>query len=163
MWYLLSFKRGGPFFKWCIIQTKHILEPSLFPSDWTSQRQGEVPVYYSKEHWYQHPWAQVLESLCVYTRAHVHPQVHLQHQHQNCISRPTLWPSGWVRALRLGCPGFHRFGSWAWTWHCSSSHAEAASHMSQLEGPTTKKYATMYLGALGRKGKNKIKKKKRIV
>ena len=25
-----------------------------------------------------------------------------------------------------------------WTWDCSSNHAEAASHMPQLEGPTTK-------------------------
>ena len=33
---------------------------------------------------------------------------------------------------------------------------EAASHMSQLEGPMTKEYATMYQGALGRKRK-KIK------
>ena len=33
------------------------------------------------------------------------------------------------------CPWFE---SWAWTWHCSSDHAEAASPMPQLEGPTTK-------------------------
>ena len=33
---------------------------------------------------------------------------------------------------------FRRFESWARTWHCSSDHAEAASHMPQLEGPTTK-------------------------
>ena len=31
-------------------------------------------------------------------------------------------------------PGFCQFGSWAQT----SSHVEAASHMPQLEGPTTK-------------------------
>ena len=35
-----------------------------------------------------------------------------------------------------------------------------ASHMPQLEGPTTK-YTTMYWGALGRKRKNKIFKKEK--
>src|SRR3712207_8935383 len=43
-----------------------------------------------------------------------------------------------VRELCLGGPGFHWFGSWAWTWHHSSGHAEAASHVPQLEGATTK-------------------------
>uniref|UniRef100_A0A9L0TAS5 Cyclic nucleotide-binding domain-containing protein n=1 Tax=Equus caballus TaxID=9796 RepID=A0A9L0TAS5_HORSE len=52
-----------------------------------------------------------------------------------------------------GSPVFHWFESWAGTWHCSSNHAEAASHMLQLEGPTTKMYTTMYRGALGRKRK----------
>ena len=33
-----------------------------------------------------------------------------------------------------------QFGSWARTWHCSSGHAEVASHMPQIEGPTTKIY-----------------------
>uniref|UniRef100_A0A9L0T2L7 TAR DNA binding protein n=1 Tax=Equus caballus TaxID=9796 RepID=A0A9L0T2L7_HORSE len=37
-----------------------------------------------------------------------------------------------------GGPVFRWFESWARTWHCSSNHAEAASHMPQLEGPTTK-------------------------
>ena len=36
-----------------------------------------------------------------------------------------------------------------------SSHAEVASHMPQLEGPTTKKYAAMYGGLWGEKGKIK--------
>ena len=31
-------------------------------------------------------------------------------------------------------PGFHQFGSWARTWHHSSSHAEAGSHIAQPEG-----------------------------
>ena len=50
-------------------------------------------------------------------------------------------PHGWVVEFSCSCfgsPGFRRFRSWAWTWHCSSSHAEAVSHMPQLEGPTTK-------------------------
>ena len=45
--------------------------------------------------------------------------------------------------------GFRQFGSWAWTWHCSLGNAEAASHMPQLEGSTTKKYTTMYWGRFG--------------
>ena len=39
-----------------------------------------------------------------------------------------LWPSGWVRALYFGGLGFHRLGSRARTWHCSSGHAEEASY-----------------------------------
>ena len=35
----------------------------------------------------------------------------------------------------------------------STSPAEAASHMTQLEGPKLKLYTTMYWGALGRKRK----------
>ena len=46
--------------------------------------------------------------------------------------------SGWVHVLCFSGPGFWRFESWVWTWHCSSSHAEVASHMPQLEGATTK-------------------------
>ena len=38
----------------------------------------------------------------------------------------------------LNGPGFRQFESWVRTWHRLSSHAEAASHMPQLEGPTTK-------------------------
>ena len=52
--------------------------------------------------------------------------------------------------LRCG-PVFCCFESWAGTRHGLSGHAEAASHMPQLEGPTTKIYTTMYRGALGRK------------
>ena len=43
-------------------------------------------------------------------------------------------------SLHVGGPGFHWFGSWVWTWHSSSSHAETASRMPQLEGATTKIY-----------------------
>ena len=42
--------------------------------------------------------------------------------------------------LWLGGQGFHRFRSWAQTWHRSSGHVEAASHMTQLEGCATKIY-----------------------
>ena len=41
-------------------------------------------------------------------------------------------------------------------WHLSSSHAEVASHMPQLEGPTTKTYNYV----LGRFGEKKAEKKK---
>ena len=50
-----------------------------------------------------------------------------------------------------------RFGSWAQTWYCSLGHVEAASHMPQLEGPTTKIY-NYVLGVFGEK-KAGIKKK----
>ena len=57
---------------------------------------------------------------------------------------------------------FRWFESWAWTWHCSSNQAEAASHMPQLEGPITKNMQLCTGGLWGEKGK-KIKplKKKR--
>uniref|UniRef100_A0A9L0SBL1 Uncharacterized protein n=1 Tax=Equus caballus TaxID=9796 RepID=A0A9L0SBL1_HORSE len=50
------------------------------------------------------------------------------------------WPRG--RVVKFACsaaggPVFRWFESWAQTWHCSSNHAEAASHMPQLGGPTT--------------------------
>ena len=54
-----------------------------------------------------------------------------------------------------GSPAFRRFESWVQTWHCSSSHAEAASHMPQLEGPTTKSIQLCTWGLWGEKGKNK--------
>ena len=44
------------------------------------------------------------------------------------------------------------FGSWAWTWQCSLGHGEVASHMPQLEGPTTKIYNHV-LGGSGEKKK----------
>ena len=49
-------------------------------------------------------------------------------------------------------------------WHRSSSHAEAASHMPQLEGPTTKNIQLCTRELWGEKGKNKktLKKKKEI-
>ena len=37
-------------------------------------------------------------------------------------------------------PGFRRFWSWVRTWHYSSGHAEAASHMPQPEALTTRVY-----------------------
>ena len=55
-----------------------------------------------------------------------------------------------------GGPVFCRFGSWAQTWSCSASHAEAASHMPQLEGPTTKNIQLCTGGLWEEKGKNKI-------
>ena len=52
-----------------------------------------------------------------------------------------------------GSPVFRWFESWARTWHCSSNHAEAASHMPQLEGPTTKNIQLCTGGLWGEKGK----------
>ena len=57
--------------------------------------------------------------------------------------------------LRFGGPGFRQFRSWAWTWHRSSSHAEAASHMPQLEGPTTENIQLCPGGVWREKGKKK--------
>ena len=59
-----------------------------------------------------------------------------------------------VRSTPLWQPRVHQFGSWARTWHCSSGHAEAASHMPQLEGPTTRIYSYV-LGGFGEKKKKK--------
>ena len=52
-------------------------------------------------------------------------------------------PAPWLSVVKFtrsafGGPGFHWFGSWVRTWHCSSGHVEAVSHMPQLEGATTK-------------------------
>ena len=58
-----------------------------------------------------------------------------------------------------GSPVFRWFKSWARTWHCSSNHTEAVSHMPQLEGPTTKNVQLCIGGLWGEKGKNKIIKK----
>ena len=74
------------------------------------------------------------------------------------------WPRG--RVVKFACsaaggPVFRWFESWARTWHCSSDHAEAASHMPQLEGPTTKNIQPCTGGLWGEKGKNKIFKKKK--
>src|SRR3712207_1525940 len=73
------------------------------------------------------------------------------------------WPCG--RMVKLarsaaGGPVFRWFESWGRTWHCSSNHAEAASHMPQLQGPTTKNIQLCTGGLWGEKGKNKILKKK---
>ena len=32
---------------------------------------------------------------------------------------PTPWLTGWVCMLHFRGPGFHWFGSWAWTWQGS--------------------------------------------
>ena len=71
---------------------------------------------------------------------------------------PAPWPSGWVR---FGGPGFLQFRSWAQTGHHSSGHAEAVSHMPQLEGPTTKSTQLCTGGLRGEKGKIKSSKKKK--
>ena len=60
-----------------------------------------------------------------------------------------------------GGPVFRWLESWVRTWHCSSSHTEAASYMPQLEGPTTKNIQQCTGGLWGEKGKNKIFKKKK--
>ena len=52
-----------------------------------------------------------------------------------------------------GGPVFRQFQSWVRTWHCSSNNAEAASHMSQLERPTTKNIQLCAGGRWGEKGK----------
>ena len=59
--------------------------------------------------------------------------------------------------LCCGGPGFHWFKSWVQTWHHSLSHAEAASHMPQLEGPTTKNIQLYTGGLWGEKGKKNLK------
>ena len=64
------------------------------------------------------------------------------------------WPSGWVLALCCGGPGFCRIGSWARTWHRSSGHAEAASHMPQLEDPQLTVHNCV-LGGFGEKKEGK--------
>ena len=69
------------------------------------------------------------------------------------------WPCGRVVKLArsaAGGPVFRWFDSWAQRWHCSSSHAEAASHMPQLEGPTTKNIQLCPGGFGEKKEKNKI-------
>ena len=66
------------------------------------------------------------------------------------------WPRGRVVKFArsaAGGPVFRWFESWAGTWHCSSNHAEAVSHMPQLEGPTTKNHQLCTGGLWGEKGK----------
>ena len=62
------------------------------------------------------------------------------------------------RTLLQAGPVLCWFESWSQTWHCSSNHAEAASHMPQLEGPTTKNIQLCTGRLLGEK--EKLKKKK---
>ena len=66
------------------------------------------------------------------------------------------WPRGRVAKFTCsaaGGPVFRWFESWARTGHCSSDHAEAASHMPQIEGPTTKNIQLCTGGLWGEKGK----------
>ena len=66
------------------------------------------------------------------------------------------WPCGRVvkfGSSAAGGPVFRWFESWARTWHCSSDQAEAASHMPQLEGSTTKNIQLCTWGLWGEKGK----------
>ena len=65
------------------------------------------------------------------------------------------------RLSRAFCFGSLGFGSWAWTWHRSLGHVEAASHMPQLEGPTTEKIYSYVLGGFGGKSRKKEKKEKK--
>ena len=51
-------------------------------------------------------------------------------------------------SLCFGGLGFGRFRSWDRTWHRSSSYAEAASHMPQLEALTIRMYNCV-LGGFG--------------
>ena len=66
------------------------------------------------------------------------------------------WPHGRVVKFArsdAGGPVFRWFESWAQTWHCSLNHAEAASRMPQLEGPTTENMQLCTGGLWGEKGK----------
>ena len=63
-------------------------------------------------------------------------------------SRVLGLPHGWV--VKFAHSTSAAPGSWVRTWHRSSGHVEVASHMPQLEGPTT-----MYWGDLGRKSRKK--------
>ena len=46
----------------------------------------------------------------------------------------------------LAAQSFHWFGSWAWTKHRSSSHAEVVSYIAKLEGPTVRIYSCVLEG-----------------
>ena len=66
------------------------------------------------------------------------------------------WPRGRVVKFArstAGGPVFRQFKSWVRTWQCSSNHAEAASHVPQLEGPTMKNIQLRTEGLWGEKGK----------
>ena len=60
--------------------------------------------------------------------------------------------------LRSGRPGFRRFGCWEQTWDRLSGHVEEASHMPQLEGPTTNKIYNYVPGGFGEKKAEKKRK-----
>ena len=65
------------------------------------------------------------------------------------------WPSCYGCVLSFGGLRFGWVGSWAWSGHCSSSHAEAVSHVAQLEGPTTRIYNYVLRGFVENKKKRK--------
>ena len=76
-------------------------------------------------------------------------------------SRVTLrgWPCGQVVKFTpstLGSPGFHQFESWVQTWHRSSGHAIAASHIAEPEGPTTRICNYILGGFVEKKKKKKL-------
>ena len=54
-----------------------------------------------------------------------------------------------------GGPVFRGFESWARTWHYSSNHAEAASHMPQLKDPQRRIYNYVMAGSFGEKKEKK--------
>ena len=56
---------------------------------------------------------------------------------------------------RLRWPGVSPIVSRGRTWHGWSGHAEAVSHMPQLEGPTTKIYNYVLGGIWGEKAEKK--------
>ena len=53
--------------------------------------------------------------------------------------------------------GFTQFRTWGWAWHRPPGHAEVASHIAELEGPTTRIY-NYVLGGLWEKKKKKKRK-----
>ena len=55
----------------------------------------------------------------------------------------------------LPWPRVSRLGSWVQTWHCSSGHIEAASHMPHLEGATTKNTQLCTGGLWGKEERGK--------
>ena len=107
-------------------------------------------------------YASIVMVTGLHTFVKIHRTVHLKWVKFNVcklnLSKPdfwpALWPSGYVRKLHFGSPGFCWFGSWALTWHCSSGHAEAASHIAQPEALTTRIY-NYVPGDFGEKKKKK--------
>ena len=75
------------------------------------------------------------------------------------------WPRGRVVKFAHSASAAQCFTSsnpGRWTWHHSSGHAEVASHMPQLEGPTTKNTQLCTGGLWGEKGKIKSFKKRNV-
>ena len=73
---------------------------------------------------------------------------------QRCDCGASLWPSGYLRALCLGSPGFTGWDPGCRPAHCLWSHTVAASHIEELECPATRIY-NYVTGALGRKKKKR--------